>query len=1087
MTSREQIFAIGRDLKWIAAISLFISALLLVPDQVYELYRLSAADGNWVMVKELSAVTFMGLAIWFGALLIAAESAKLIGSLLSTPAFLLRWIPIVLGVLPIGAAAVAQWKAMPSTAKWTAEEAASLREVGSVFRIQEQALHDDIVVLWISLGAFIAIGLLLILVGWHYGKKFSPFLVKIDEGYFLRLPFLLTSVATIVFFTTLFVAWPDVPAQAIGTFGVVAVFTLCITAFCVHISLLTISRKLPLFPIIFGFALLIGVAGIDNHRIRTLDRPQDYRASAGQAFVKWLSQPDRLLASGASDEYPVFIVTAQGGGIYAAHNAALFLARMQDLCPAFRRHLFAISSVSGGSVGAATFAAALSTTDERAASRSASTTTSMTSCDDIARFIANLPVKNLGAPGQMEEFVDRILKNDFLSPLAAAALFPDFTQFFLPFPVGAFDRARSLEYTFENATEVNNTQADSSSATNLLQADYQEHWTPENGMPALLMNTTDAGSGKRVLVAPFDLDPMHPKDAPICMLASVQRSSDGKEVISSRSLHFPLSTAAFMSARFPWVSPAATVSVANDCITHQTDARLVDGGYIDNSGVETALDLVGVIKTAAEAVSKIDPGSIPKFRIYLISLSGGDFPDHGSFSFGDLLEPIRALLNGRSSRAYIALNRASTTMKNSDPPVRIDADPRFDSFSKTALTNYFYELPLGWAMSDKTRDVVSFSSGRYWDCDASATFSQRRELLSNADCIQMKIYYLLDGTVKSAFREMKEQNEISAAIDQKIITVADQWINHEALLACYEEKWFHDHRYKAYQISLKKFEDTKNLKNSQPPQFRKQNLAYYQAEHVRALLNEWDTMKEKESEWKVLAYLLGSISYDTSEFTRTTENLSFRSAKQIGRIWEKQINRINAYNASQNPKLPPVDITSLVNNPTGLANTVWGWTKNIYGNKQPNDGWDFRPRGIYEIIGREQYDHENTLLKIYYPGLKIDILNEPNSVSNRKMSAKIAFSHLYHQKYPLAGNKTIAELLKATENDWSNPNSVWKKIRSFQKDMDQSNAALNEISERSSMFADCIDGIRNPKPTAFSWQRISSFWGMLKTKFGKLF
>jgi hypothetical protein len=255
MTSREQIFAIGRDLKWIAGISLFISALLVVPDQVYELYRVSAADGNWVLATELFAVTFIGLAIWFGALLIAAESAKLIGPLSPIPAFLLRWIPIVLGALPIGAAAVAQWKAMPNTDKWTADEAASLREVGSVFRIQEQALQDDISVLWISLGAFVAIGLLLVYVGWHYGKKFSPFLVKMDEGYFLRLPFLLATVATITLFTAVFVAWPDVPAQVIGTFGVVAVFTLCVTAFCVHISLLTIYRRLPVFPIIFGFAL----------------------------------------------------------------------------------------------------------------------------------------------------------------------------------------------------------------------------------------------------------------------------------------------------------------------------------------------------------------------------------------------------------------------------------------------------------------------------------------------------------------------------------------------------------------------------------------------------------------------------------------------------------------------------------------------------------------------------------------------------------------------------------------------------------------------------------------------------------------
>ena len=61
--------------------------------------------------------------------------------------------------------------------------------------------------------------------------------------------------------------------------------------------------------------------------------------------------------------YPVFVVSAQGGGLYAAYNTATFLARLIDLCPGFRRHLFAISSVSGGSVGAAVFASALRLSD----------------------------------------------------------------------------------------------------------------------------------------------------------------------------------------------------------------------------------------------------------------------------------------------------------------------------------------------------------------------------------------------------------------------------------------------------------------------------------------------------------------------------------------------------------------------------------------------------------------------------------------------------------------------------------------------------------------------------------------------------
>jgi len=54
MTSREQIFAIFRDLKWIIAVSLVISVALYLPDQVRELYRISAADTGWMTEEQLA-------------------------------------------------------------------------------------------------------------------------------------------------------------------------------------------------------------------------------------------------------------------------------------------------------------------------------------------------------------------------------------------------------------------------------------------------------------------------------------------------------------------------------------------------------------------------------------------------------------------------------------------------------------------------------------------------------------------------------------------------------------------------------------------------------------------------------------------------------------------------------------------------------------------------------------------------------------------------------------------------------------------------------------------------------------------------
>ena len=60
--------------------------------------------------------------------------------------------------------------------------------------------------------------------------------------------------------------------------------------------------------------------------------------------------------SAENTKYPVYIIAAEGGGIYAAHHAAVWLSRMQDICPSFAQHIFAISGISGGSVGGSVFA-----------------------------------------------------------------------------------------------------------------------------------------------------------------------------------------------------------------------------------------------------------------------------------------------------------------------------------------------------------------------------------------------------------------------------------------------------------------------------------------------------------------------------------------------------------------------------------------------------------------------------------------------------------------------------------------------------------------------------------------------------------
>src|SRR5262249_39717770 len=74
-------------------------------------------------------------------------------------------------------------------------------------------------------------------------------------------------------------------------------------------------------------------------------------------FYQWYDKrEDREHFAEKGKPYPVYIVAAEGGGMYAGYHVASFLGRMQDFCPNFAEHTFAVSSVSGGSLGAGVFA-----------------------------------------------------------------------------------------------------------------------------------------------------------------------------------------------------------------------------------------------------------------------------------------------------------------------------------------------------------------------------------------------------------------------------------------------------------------------------------------------------------------------------------------------------------------------------------------------------------------------------------------------------------------------------------------------------------------------------------------------------------
>ncbi len=120
------------------------------------------------------------------------------------------------------------------------------------------------------------------------------------------------------------------------------------------------------------------------------------------AFRDWLALRHASGRPGAQDQkYPIFIVAAQGGGQYAAYHTALSLARLYDSCPKLKDHVFAISGVSGGSLGAAIFSELLRRSEPLGDNCS-------TESDGV---------------GKLEKSVREFFEYDLVTPVVATGLF----------------------------------------------------------------------------------------------------------------------------------------------------------------------------------------------------------------------------------------------------------------------------------------------------------------------------------------------------------------------------------------------------------------------------------------------------------------------------------------------------------------------------------------------------------------------------------------------------------------------------------------------------------------------------------------
>ena len=430
--------------------------------------------------------------------------------------------------------------------------------------------------------------------------------------------------------------------------------------------------RVPVVTIALAMAVVFS-AWNDNHAVHLVDppRPDSLRPTLGRYYGEWV----RARWSGTQgDTVPVVLVAAAGGGLRAAYWTAHALSVLSDRDTAFGRAIFAISGVSGGSLGGATYAALVR---DRALGGTgpcfrAGGDTALTHCSHVA------------------------LSGDFLSPVLARLVATDFTQFFIPIRWPLLDRSRALEASW--TTAYRNATSDSTFA-----AGFQSLWladSVERRMPALLLNATHVETGRRVVASPFRLEGV---------------LHDGYDLSSLLRADVRLAGAVHNSARFAYVSPAGTLVDSSGRLM----GHAVDGGYFENSGLAT----VGDLYAALDRVGGLD--SIPRryVVVYLCNDPVGCALQRApampraveSGLVNEWAAPLRALLDTREARGGLA--RAEVEVAARAPVGRplefheldVCADSVFNSTSDSTAAERVRSPPLGWLLSPSARRVIEQS------------------------------------------------------------------------------------------------------------------------------------------------------------------------------------------------------------------------------------------------------------------------------------------------------------------------------------------------------------------------------------------
>lgn len=470
----------------------------------------------------------------------------------------------------------------------------------------------------------------------------------------------------------------------------------------------------PVLPIVIVVAALLSFFSRDNHDVRL--RAEGAAPNAlplDRAFEDWYSQAAKAWGNDRGP-VPLVIVATAGGASRAGYWTTRVLGEIEDQHPDFHKYVFAISSVSGGSLGAAVWRTMLQ--------------------DGGARCPA----------GKLADCGKEFFAHDFLAPVFLTGLYADLAQRLLPGRLLP-DRATALEQSWEVAwREV------TGGSVSFQQAFHQARPKPDEWRPLLLLNGTSEKSGRRIITSE--------------LAVSSDCFPDAIDFFAMTGADVNLSTAIHNSARFPYIDAAGTIWTAvkketepkegappagppgkcnpSEPATHGASSesivsdRIVDGGYFENFGAATAIDLL-------ESLTEISDVQRRRFVPIIVQISSDpallqqpmrdaqsaerlDFPLRIA---SDATAPLITFFDTRDALGYRATRVVARRLEGRRAG-SAEPSPPVGHYLHFRLTNPY--LPMSWMMSSWTLDRFDQEWGS--NCDRLAALERLLWPGTKRDC-----------------------------------------------------------------------------------------------------------------------------------------------------------------------------------------------------------------------------------------------------------------------------------------------------------------------------------------------------------------